>query len=192
MVRETLGEANRRNSDNIQELAELFPISRNTSGRDLRVQQQELSQNGDQPVDEMEPGDGQAGEAPGPGGVPGTDGGDDRSGGADARRAAPRPRGVRVLRGGPRDLMMRFTTPQDAGTVRLGLRAAGEQYQRRETPIMVEEAVQVGDITATARVESGQIVVEAPPNTQVEIMISLAEDDQHYHSYRLALAGETP
>ena len=188
MVRDTLDETNRRNTDNIQELAELFPITGKTRGRDLELKEQRMTQNNDQPVEALEDGEENTGDSPGSGGPPGERGGNNGSEGS--RKASARLRGARILRGNQRDLMMKFTTPPDTGRVRLGLRAAGEQYQRLEIPIIVQEAVQVGDITATAWAQDGQIVVDAPPNTQVEIMLSLAEDDTDYHSYRLALAGE--
>ncbi len=189
MVRDTLEETNRRNTDNIQELADLFPITGKTKGRNLEIQEKQMTQNNGQPIDIMDDGDENTGGSPGSGGPPGEDDGNEKSRGDSSRKASAQLRGIRILRGSQRDLMMRFTTPREGGKIRLGLRAAGEQYQRLERPIIVQEAMQVGDITATAWAEDGQIVVEAPPNTGVEIMLRLAEDDTDYHSYRLALKG---
>ena len=83
---------------------------------------------------------------------------------------------------------MAFTTPDGVDEIRFSLRTAGEQYQRNENPVGISEVVQVGDITTAARLDGQEIVVTAPPETRVKLMIVLDEDDESYQSYRLALA----
>ena len=183
-LRDELDQANRRSSTNVEELARLFPLTGKSRGRDLEFAPGELPEDRDQPIEvegdkrerKSKP-DGPTRTGAGPG--PETPG----------RKVAASLRDTRILRTGSRDLIMAFTMPRDKKVVRYGLRAAGEQYQRNEKAIGVQEVVEAGDITASAHLEEGEIVVEALPDTRVNLIIRL-EDDGEYLSYRLALSGE--
>ena len=192
-LRETLDEASRRDSDNVDELAKLFPITGKTQGRDLEYHQKKLQSNSDQPIEIDPTGTDTGGPETRPRGRTG-DGGEDRGNRRGTRtgdqQVTARLRNVRIVRSSPRDLVMALTMPRDASRVRYGLRAAGEQYQRNEKPIPIQDAVETGDLTASAWVEDGEIIVEALPNTRVNLMISLKEEDREYLSYRLAINGE--
>ena len=190
-LRKALDDANQRNSDNVEELAKLFPKTSMTKGRDLEYQENKLQSNSDQPIDTDIAGDDTGGQDPGPSGTTGAGGGNCTSGsGTGSQKVTAKLRNTRIVRSSPRDLLMAFTMPQDAGRVRYGLRAAGEQYQRNEKPIAIQEVVEAGDLTASARLEDGEIVVEALPNTRVNLIISLRDEDQEYLSYRLAVSSE--
>ena len=193
-LREELEEDNRRNSTNVEELAKLFPVTGRTKGRDLEYKPQKLQPNSEQDIEIEEPGDepgdgpadGPAGQERGTGGQPGSEGRTGGNMGTGSQKAAAKLRNTRIVRNGPRTLIMAFTMPQDSGRVRYGLRAAGEQYQRNEKPIGIQDVLETRDITASAHLEDGEIVVESPPNTRVNLMITL-EEDQDYLSYRLAI-----
>ena len=192
-LKETLDEANRRDVDNVDELAKLFPLTRRTKGRDLEYRERKLQTSSDQPIEIEEPGTDPRGIEPNPSGREGRDKTDGESGKSSAgtgdRHVAARLRNTRIVRSSPKDLIMAFTMPRDAGRVRYGLRAAGEQYQRNEKPIAIQEVAETGDLTASAWIEDGDIVVDAIPNTRVTLMINLSHEDQDYLSYRLAVAG---
>ena len=189
LVRDALDQSHRKNSTNIEELAKLFPITGRTPGSDLKFHERKLPVNPDQPIEHEDDGnstrsgDNKAENRTGEGG--------NNPGERDPKPAVTRLRQTRILRIGPQDLVMAFTTPQDQeDDIRFSLRAAGEQYQRNETPIQIGEIVQVGDITTRARLDGENIVVTAPPGTRVKLMISLDGKDASYQSYRLALAGK--
>ena len=205
LLRKALDDANRRGSDNVDELARLFPKTSRTKGRDLEYREKKLQSNSDQPIDTDIAGSDPGGKDPGTIGTreaedgtreaeDGTkeagDGNAATDNGAGNQRVTAQLRNTRIVRSSPRNLAMAFTMPRDADCVRYGLRAAGEQYQRNEKPIAIQEVVETGDLTASARLEDGEIVVEALPNTRVSLMISLRDEDQEYLSYRLAVRGE--
>ena len=185
LVRSLLDQNNRKNSTNVEELAKLFPITNSTAGRDLNFQEEKVQARTDQTIEieeERNPGeppqDRKDRETPDP----------TREHQEDPPAAAATLRRARILRSGPKDLVMAFTTPDGVDEIRFSLRTAGEQYQRNENPVGISEVVQVGDITTAARLDGQEIVVTAPPETRVKLMIVLDEDDESYQSYRLALA----
>ena len=192
LVRDALNQSHRKNSTNIEELAKLFPITGRTPGSDLEFHERKLPVNPDQPIEHEDDGTNTVGGSAGTGGGArgGTGRGGNNQGKGDPKPTVTKLGQTRILRTGPQDLVMAFTAPQDQqhDDIRFSLRAAGEQYQRNETPIQIGEIVQVGDITARARLDGENIVVTAPPGTRVKLMISLDEKDASYQSYQLALA----
>ena len=193
-IRKVLDETNQRNSTNVEELAKLFPLSGKSQGRDLDFHVEPMKLNNDQTVEFEETGKESGGDDKGPqdgsGDRPGESGGKGKSGGSGNKPASAVLHNVRIIRNSARNLIMAFTTPKDQREIKFSLRAAGEQYQRNETPIEVQQVVETGDITASARMDGNTILVEAPPNTRVNLMISLTEEDREYNSYRLVLTRE--
>ena len=101
-------------------------------------------------------------------------------------------RQTRIIRTSPSTLAMTFITPTNsAEQMRFGLRAAGEQYQRSEERIPLQSILYQGDITVQAAVIDGDLLLTAPPNTQVSLKLELQEPDSKYHSYRLEVWPES-
>ena len=199
-IRKVLDETNQKNATNVEELAKLFPLSGKSQGRSLDFHAEPMKLNNDQTVEFEEKGKESGGDGEGPRDGdgsgegsedrPGESGRKKRSGGPGNKPASAVLHNVRIIRNSARNLTMAFTTPRDREEVKFSLRAAGEQYQRNETPIEVQQVVETGDITASARLDGNAIIVEAPPNTRVNLMIGLTEDDREYNSYRLVLTRE--
>ena len=88
--------------------------------------------------------------------------------------------------------MMAFTVPINGdGALSFSLEAAGEQYQRNEKPIRIQDVRQTGDITVTAETDGENVEVTAPPGTRVRLMVSLDRPDESYWSYRPAPPRES-
>ena len=205
MVKERIENDNLLNAENVLELAGLFPdMPGQGKGQTLKVTERQYRENNDQRVD-IEPDTEEELEYPDPdrdsaedenheeGGRP-QDGvrSESPDGPPENRTTSPLPaattlRRVRIIRTSPETLAMTLMTPErDQGPVKFGLRAAGEQYQRAEKTIGIKEIRQESDITVQARIQGNEVVVEAPPNSQVNLHITLSEPDEKYHSYRLA------
>ena len=184
-VQEAIGQNNRRNSSNIAELAELFPLTSATRGRDLELKKREISSNNELTIDIEIPEDEVQEDESNPQG----DRKQNRREGGGGRPASAILRNFRAVRSGPSNLLVAFTIPPDRGVVRLGLRAAGEQYMRNETVIRIQGAVEAGGITVTTSLylDGDEIIVTAQPNTRVNLMVNLVDEDHEYHSYRPAV-----
>ena len=112
------------------------------------------------------------------------------------RRASPKPsehtiRHVRIMRVGPAELVMTFTTPsQPAGLIKFGIKAAGEQYQKNEESIPIAAIKQTGSLLATATLDGDAVKLEAPPDTPVTLRLALDTEAAPYHSYSIAQVQE--
>jgi hypothetical protein len=91
------------------------------------------------------------------------------------------------MRTGPAELVMTFTTPsQPAGSVRFGIKAAGEQYQKHEESIRITDIKQTGSLLAKATLDGETVKVTAPPNTPVTLKLALDTEGAPYLSYSIA------
>jgi hypothetical protein len=139
------------------------------------------------------------------GGGNGSNGGNGgNSGGGDGdnfdepeiRRASLKPsehtiRHARIMRVGPAELVMTFTTPsQPAGSIKFGIKAAGEQYQKNEESIPIAAIKQTGSLLATATLDGNTVRIEAPPDTPVTLRLTLDTEAAPYHSYSIAQVQE--
>ena len=178
-------------ADNVTELAELFPGAPwHSEGVNLKVTErhfknseaQLLTIEADNEADDADANYWQEGDAdqqtPSSNNTP-------NSGPRQQNPSDTLLRQTRIIRTSPNTLAMTFITPTNsAKQMRFGLRAAGEQYQRSEEHIPLQRVLHQGDITVQATVIDGDLLVTAPPNTQVNL--KLQEADSKYNSYRLA------
>ena len=78
---------------------------------------------------------------------------------------------------------MSFTTPsQPVESIRIGIRAAGEQYQKREMNIPIQGTPQADNLLVKATVEGDSLVVSGPPDTPVVLHLQLDSEEAPYHS----------
>ena len=109
----------------------------------------------------------------------------------ETRSASPKPtenaiRHARIIRTGPDKLVMTFTTPsQPMESIRFGIRAAGEQYQKREIDIPIQGTIQTNNLLVKANMEGNSLVVSGPPDTPVVLHLLLDSEEAPYHSYSI-------
>ena len=192
MVKERIDDALLEESNNVDELAELFPDvpDLNQGVHDLKWRDRQYTERSNDIVDVVNTTD-ETGAVEDPdgdleievsgeneGGGNGSNGGNGgNSGGGDGdnfdepeiRRASPKSsehtiRHARIMRVGPAELVMTFTTPsQPAGSIKFGIKAAGEQYQKNEESIPIAGIKQTGSLLATATLDGDAVKIEAPP-----------------------------
>ena len=204
MVKERIDHALVEASNNVDELAELFPDVPDLSQgvHDLKWRDRQYTERSNNIVDVVDASD-ETEVVDDPDGdleieVPGErEGvGGRRVGGGnfdepDIRRASPKPsahtiRNARIMRVGPSELVMTFTTPsQPAGSIRFGIKAAGEQYQKNEESIQIADITQIGSLSTRATLDGQTVQVEAPPDTPVTVRLILNTEAAPYHSYSI-------
>ena len=198
-------------SNNVDELAQLFPdvpdLSQgvhalkwrdrqhtqrsndivdlvNTSDENEAVEDQDGDLEIEVPTDREHDGGG--------GGGGGNGGGSGNFDEPEIRKASPKPsehviRHARIMRTGPAELVMTFTTPsQPASSVRFGVKAAGEQYQKHEESIRITDIKQTGSLLAKATLDGETVKVTAPPDTPVTLKLALDTEGAPYLSYSIA------
>ena len=207
-IRNAIEDLHRNKSDNIRELAELFPgipIKGDRIETTLRPIQQSSDQkiepedenekdsdelqeddNGD-PIDEAEFQNEEDSESQGQE--------EERKEKEKAeQRVKPAQRNIRnlrIIKQDPTTLFMTFKTPaNEKGNLRFGLQVAGEQHQNSEERIGIEEAREVADLTVACTIEDDNICISAPPDTTVNLRIKTEDEDHRHVSYRLAAARE--
>ena len=197
-------------SNNVDELAQLFPDVPDLSQgvHVLKWRDRQHTERSDDIVDLVEASDeteavadpdgefdieGNA-QPPGKGGKGGGhgDGDGEPFSEPEPRSASPRPsahviRHVRVMRVGPAELTMTFTTPsQPAAAIRFCIQSAGEQYQKREARIPIANIAQTGSLLAQATLDDNIVSVTAPPDTPVTLQLTLDSEAAPYFSYSIA------
>ena len=212
MVKERIDDALLEESNNVDELAELFPDvpDLNQGVHDLKWRDRQYTERSNDIVDvvnttdetgAVEDPDGDLeikvnGENEGGGNGGGGGGGGDNFDEPEIRRASPKPsehtiRHARIMRVGPAELVMTFTTPsQPAGSIKFGIKAAGEQYQKNEESIPIAGIKQTSSLLATATLDGDVVKIEAPPDTPVTLRLSLETEEAPYHSYSIAQVQE--
>ena len=91
------------------------------------------------------------------------------------------------MRVAPAELMMTFTTPsQPATSIRFGIKAAGEQYQKNEENIRIADVKQTSSLLGKATLDGDTIEVTAPPDTPVTLKLALDTEAAPYLSYSIA------
>ena len=215
IVKENIDDALAETSNNVDELAELFPDVPDLSQgvHDLRWRDRQYTERSNDIVDvvnktdetdAVEDADGDLeievnGENEGGGNGGGGHDGDDDDDHFDEpviRRVSPKPsehtiRHARIMRVGPAELVMTFTTPsQPAVSIKFGIKAAGEQYQKNEESIPITAIKQTGNLLATATLDGNAVRIEAPPNTPVTLRLTLDTEAAPYHSYSIAQVQE--
>ena len=206
IVKERIDDALVEASNNVDELAELFPDVPDLSQgvHDLRWRDRQHTERSNDIVDVVSTSDETAavedpegdleieveGENERKGG--GGNDGDDNFEEPEIRRASPKPsehaiRHTRIMRVGPAELVMTFTTPsQLSGSIRFGIKAAGEQYQKHEDSIRIATVKQTGSLLAKATLDGDAIEVTAPPDTPVTLRLALDTEAAPYLSYTIA------
>jgi hypothetical protein len=122
----------------------------------------------------------------------GNGGGENNFDEPETRRVNPKPsehaiRHARIMRVAPSELVMTFTTPsQPAGSIRFGIKAAGEQYQKHEESIRIDKIKQTGSLLAKATLDGDTVEVTAPPDTPVTLRLALDTEGAPYLSYSIA------
>ena len=215
-IKDSLEENNRNNATNVAELAELFPHFK-PGGTDLNPRENPLKVNPDIPVD-PEPIENELVTPDSDQDSEDEEDNTDRYPGSDTESANPdqpsddAPNGptqpkpqenpgqgeipasttiknLRIIRTSPETLILTLTTPPDSDRpFTFGLKTAGEQYFKQEPLLLLENINQTGDITAQAELQENLITVQAPPQTQIILHITLSSPDQRQDSYRLAFS----
>ena len=218
-IRAAIDDLHRNKSDNIRELAELFP-GIPIKGDRIETSMRPIQQNTDQKIDAddeeeqnldalqdddngdlLEEGDFQNNEA--------SDNEDEekedkeeendeeetkKDKGKQEQRARPAQgniRGLRIIKQDPTTLFMTFKTPAtEQGILKFGLQVAGEQYQNLEERISIREATEVADLTVACTVEDNNICISAPADTTLNLRIKTNQEDHRHVSYRLATARD--
>ena len=207
IVKERIDDALVDASNNVDELADLFPDVPDLSQgvHDLRWRDRQHTERSNDIVDVVDTSDEtEAVEDPDGdleteverdnernGGGGGGDGGDNFDE-PDIRRASPKPsdhaiRHARIMRAGPTELVMTFTTPSHpSGSIRFGIKAAGEQYQQHEDSIRIVTVKQTGSLLAIATLDGDAVEVTGPPDTPVVLRLALDTEAAPYLSYSIA------
>ena len=200
MVKERIDDALLEASNNVDELAELFPDVPDLSQgvHDLKWRDRQFTERSNDIVDVVNTTD-ETGAVEDPDGDleievnaesenEGGGGGGNNFDEPEIRRVSPKPsehtiRHARIMRVGPAELVMTFMTPsQPAGSIKFGIKAAGEQYQKNEESISIAGIKQTGSLLATATLDGDAVKIEAPPDTPITLRLSLDTEAAPYHS----------
>lgn len=93
----------------------------------------------------------------------------------------------RIIRISPTSFAASFTMPEVRNnTIRVSLQTAGEQHQYNEETVRVSSVIQTGDLLSRAETQDGDIVVHAPPETPITLMISTEKPESRYTGYKLS------
>ena len=200
LIRSRIEQDGTTQSSNITELAELFPDLPLDQGADMEwreVESQQERNRVQEPAEQDPDDDEDEGETETPrGGNP-----NDRKDGPARNRNRQRNPGEtegaglldssRIIRISPDSFAASFTMPNVRNnTLRFSLRTAGEQHQYNEERVRVSKVIQTGDLLARATTKDGDIIVQAPPETHVALMISTEEPETRYSGYKLTLQDD--
>ena len=197
LIRSRIEQNSTTKSSNITELAELFPNLQIDQGTDMEWQeiesQQEKNQAEELPGQEPDD-DNDEGETKTPSGENPSDA---KNGSTRKRKGKKTPGETedtplldssRIIRISPDSFAASFTMPDVRNnTLRFSLRTAGEQHQHNEERVRVRDVIQAGELLATATTQDGDIIVNAPPETHIVLMISTEEPETRYSGYKLTL-----
>ena len=192
MVRDRIQDTMKEATQNIQELANLFPdlpdLSQGT--HDLKWRTMATPATPDNTVttsedsDDADPQDDPDGNMEREGQPPpsgGGGGGPNTFTDLETRKASPRPsettmRDARIMRTNSRELMMTFTMPPgETPEVTFAINAAGEQYQKYERAISLASVTKEDDLLVSATLRENRVVVQAPPDTPVTLRMALED-----------------
>lgn len=208
IIKAHIDNAMRAASDNVEELADLFPdlpdlskgihelkwhIRNHTDRADSTVEIVEQSENSELAEDpngtfEIE---GQADPRSNKRGAPNT------LNNPEPKNASPKPseaiiRSARIVRTGPTKLKMSFTTPQkEVDALTFVIKSAGEQYQKHEETIRVSSISGVENMDVSAKLADDSVVIQAPPDTVVTLSLELTSPDNTYNSYSISQIEKT-
>ena len=208
IIKSHIDNAMRAASDNVEELADLFPdlpdlskgiqelkwhIRSHTDRADSTVEIVEQSENSELAEDpngtfEIED---QADPRSNKRGAPNT------LDNPEPKNASPKPseaiiRSARIVRTGPTKLKMSFTTPQkEVDALTFVIKSAGEQYQKHEETILVSSISGVENMDVSAKLADDSIVIKAPPDTVVTLSLELTSPDNTYNSYSISQIEKT-
>ena len=208
IIKSHIDNAMRAASDNVEELADLFPdlpdlskgihelkwhIRSHTDRADSTVEIVEQSENSELAEDpngtfEIED---QADPRSNQRGAPNT------LDNPEPKNASPKPseaiiRSARIVRTGPTKLKMSFTTPQkEVDALTFVIKSAGEQYQKHEETILVSSISGVENMDVSAKLADDSVVIKAPPDTVVTLSLELTSPDNTYNSYSISQIEKT-
>ena len=204
LIKTQIDQALSAGSNNVDELAELFPDVPDLSQgvHDLKWRERRSTERADDIVDvvdeseeteltEDEDGNSETQFSHRPSGN-GQGGGANTFNEPEARKASPKPsdnavRHARLIRTTPSELVMTFTTPPTkVASIRFGIKVAGEQYQKHEETIRISEVKQTNNLLVTAELEDNDIVISGPPDTPVTLRLALDSEEAPYQSYSIA------
>ena len=199
LIRSRIEKDGATKSSNITELAELFPNLQIDQGTDMEWREIEFQQEknqaeelpGQEPDDDD---DNDEGETKTPSGENPSDTKDESTRNRKGKKTpgetedTPLLDSSRIIRISPNSFAASFTMPDVRNnTLRFSLRTAGEQHQRNEERVRVRNVIQAGDLLTQATIKDGDIIVQAPPQTHIALMISTEEPEKRYSGYKLTL-----
>lgn len=204
ILKTRIDQDNLRSVDNITELARILPrISASDSLQGLRVTEHQFREvPGESDQAESGPAtDNDEGDAPNDSPTPPDrrDGGSNANGSGNGRNG-PRDREpgngranlpvFRIMKVSSNRLAMNFPMPPNQNRIRFKLTAAGEQYQRIEEIISLTDATNQGDMLARVTLAGNEVTVRAPERSDVNLGLTLSEEDRRYRSYRVEVREE--
>ena len=195
LIRSRIEQDGATQTSNITELAEMFPDLPLDQGQDMEWReiesQQEKNQAEELPGQEPDD-DNDEGETKTPSGENPSD---VKDGSTHKRKGKKTPGETedtplldssRIIRISPDSFAASFTMPDVRNnTLRFSLRTAGEQHQRNEKRVRISKVIQTGDLLTQATIKDGNIIVQAPPQTHIALMISTEEPETRYSGYKL-------
>ena len=202
LIRSRIDQDSTTKSSNITELAELFPNLQIDQGTDMEWREIESQQEknqaeelpGQEPNDDDDDDDDDEGETKTPSGENPSDAKDGSTHNRKGKKTpgetedTPLLDSSRIIRISPDSFAASFTMPDVRNnTLRFSLRTAGEQHQRNEERVRVNKVIQTGDLLTQATIKDGDIIVQAPPQTHIALMISTEEPEKRYSGYKLTL-----
>ena len=197
LIRSRIEQDGATQTSNITELAEMFPDLPLDQGQDMEWREiesrQEKNQGEELPGQEPDD-DNDEGETK----IPSGENRSDTKDGSTHKRKGKKTPGEtedtplldssRIIRISPDSFAASFTMPRvENNTLRFSLRTAGEQHQHNEERVRVRDVIQAGELLATATTQDGDIIVNAPPETHIVLMISTEEPETRYSGYKLTL-----
>ena len=187
LIRSRIEQNGTTQTSNITELAEMFPDLPLEQGQDMEWRETEISQeqNTTAEVNRITKGG------------KNLDTKDRRTDDRNRKKQLVEPdspwtlKNSRIIRKAPDSFAASFTMPSvENDTLRFSLRTAGEQHQYNEERIRVRDIIQAGELLATATTQDGDIIVNAPPETNIVLMISTEEPETRYSGYKLTLQDD--
>ena len=198
LIRSQIEQTSTTKSSNITELAELFPNLQIDQGTDMEWReiesQQEKNRAEELPGQTPDDDDDDEGETKTSSGTNPSDAKDRSTRNKDRQKTSGETEETqffdssRIIRISPDRFAASFTMPDVRNnTLRFSLRTAGEQHQRNEERVRISKVIQTGDLLTQATIKDGDIIVQAPPQTHIALMISTEEPEERYSGYKLTL-----
>ena len=187
LVREKINEYLANDSENITELADLFPETSPEEAGQQRIKTRMVKTREERDLGQEDQDEETTQISPSPESGDGEDqvrNREDRG----PQPTAPQPeqllQDVRLIRTAPGELTMSLLMPNTSrNTLHLQVRNAGEQHQRDEEAISIREIAPCGDMLVSADLARDSIKLTAPGNTPVVLRLKLQDEDQPYRSY---------